>query len=56
MTAYLACLSFLIFFINALVALVNSVLQNEQIWTMLNNWSEAAKNKSSSIAMSVAVP
>ncbi len=56
LTAYLACLSFLIFFINALVALVNSVLQNEQIWTMLNDWSKVVKNGSYNAATSDVAP
>lgn len=48
LTAYMACLSFLIFSINTLVTLFHSMLQNEEVWTMLQAVSRSWNNTTSS--------
>lgn len=47
LTAWIACLSFLIFFINALVSLTREMVQNEKLWRFLDGWkNETLHNRS----------
>ncbi len=41
LTAFLVCISFLIFFTNVMSSLVTKIMQNDQVWNHLNMWMNA---------------
>jgi len=45
LAAFLACISFLVFFINLVVSFCNDLIQNERVWNHLALWIAKIDNK-----------